>query len=59
LYVIFDGTNKKTLTPEEFRAVGRGYFSQLVNEHPDSSFRQKAEEELQALGGLIKPDASK
>jgi outer membrane protein assembly factor BamD (BamD/ComL family) len=59
LYVTFDGTRKKTPTPEEFRAAGRGYLSQLVNEHPESSFRQKAEEELQALGGLIKPDASK
>ena len=56
LYVIFDGTKKKTLTPEEFRAVGRGYFSQLVNEHRESSFRQKAEEELQSLGGPIKPE---
>jgi hypothetical protein len=54
LYVIFDGNNKKTLTPEEFRAAGRGYLSQLVNEHPESSFRQKAEEELQALGGPVK-----
>jgi len=59
LYVIFDGTNKKTLTPDEFRAAGRGYLSQLVNEHPDSSFRQQAEEELQALGGPIKPENTK
>jgi hypothetical protein len=56
LYVIFDGTNKKTLTPAEFRALGRDYFSQLVNEHPESSFRQKADEELQALGGPLKPE---
>jgi hypothetical protein len=56
LYVISDGTNKKTLSPEEFRAAGRGYLSQLVNEHPESSFRQKAEEELQALGGPLKPE---
>ena len=59
LYVISDGTNKKTLTPEEFRAGGRSYFSQLVNEHPESSFRQQAEAELQALGGPIKPEGSK
>jgi hypothetical protein len=56
LYVMFDGTNKKTPTPEEFRAAGRSYLSQLVNEHPDSSFRQKAEEELQTLGGPLKPE---
>jgi hypothetical protein len=59
LYVVFDGANKKTLTPDEFRAAGRGYLSQLVNEHPESSFRQKAEEALQALGGAIKPEVSK
>jgi hypothetical protein len=59
LYVMFDGTNKKTLTPDEFRAAGRGYLSQLVNEHPESSFRQQAEEELQALGGPIKPEITK
>jgi hypothetical protein len=51
LYVVFDGTNKKTLTPEEFRNAGRSYLSQLINEHPESNFRQKAELELQSVGG--------
>jgi hypothetical protein len=59
LYVVSDGTNKKTLTPEEFRTGGRSYFSQLVNEHPESSFRQQAEEELRALGAPIKPEGGK
>lgn len=49
LYVIFDGTNKKNLTPEEFRSGARNYLTQLINEHPQSSFRQQAEAELQAL----------
>jgi hypothetical protein len=50
LYVIFDGTNKKNLTAEEFRSGARSYLTQLINEHPQSSFRQQAEAELQALG---------
>src|SRR5688572_13807539 len=50
LYVVFDGTNKKGLTSEEFRSGARSYLTQLINEHPQSSFRQQAESELQALG---------
>src|SRR5687767_14577541 len=50
LYVVFDGTNKKGLTSEEFRSGARSYLTQLINEHPQSSFRQQAESELQSLG---------
>jgi hypothetical protein len=59
LYVIFDGTNKKGLTSEEFRNGARSYFTQLINEHPQSRFRQEAEAELQAVGGPLKAEGSK
>ena len=59
LYVTFDGTSKKGLTPEEFRTGARSYLTQLINEHPQSSFRREAETELQAVGGPIKPEGSK
>jgi outer membrane protein assembly factor BamD (BamD/ComL family) len=51
LYVIHDGDKKLTLTADEFRAKARDYLSQLVNEHPQSSFLDQATEELKALGG--------
>ena len=50
LYVVFDGTNKKGLTPDEFRNGARSYFIQLINEHPQSKFRPEAEAELQSFG---------
>ena len=59
LYVTFDGTSKKGLTPEEFRNGARSYLTQLINEHPQSSFRREAETELQAVGGPIKAEGSK
>ena len=52
LYVIHDGTEKHTLTPQEFREKARDYLSELVNDHPDSPFRKQAEEDLKELGGL-------
>lgn len=52
LYVTFDGTSKKGLTPEEFRNGARSYLTQLINEHPESSFRREAEAELQAVGPI-------
>ena len=51
LYVTYDGTNKRTLTPEQFREMGRDYLTRLVNDYPNSSFRKQADEELRALGG--------
>jgi hypothetical protein len=58
LYVIHDGDKKRTLTSEELRDLARTYLSQLVNEHPDSSFRGRAEDDLKGLGGP-KPKESK
>ena len=51
LYVIHDGDKKKTLTADEFRELARGFFTQLVNSYPESSFRGQAEGALRALGG--------
>ncbi len=55
LYVIFDGNNKRTLKPEEFRDLAREYLSRLLNEYPQSKFRSQSEEDLRALGGPPKP----
>ena len=51
LYVIHDGDTKKTLTADEFRELARGFFTQLVNSYPESSFRSQAEGALRTLGG--------
>jgi outer membrane protein assembly factor BamD (BamD/ComL family) len=51
LYVIHDGDNKRTLTPDQFRDLARDYLSQLVNSYPESSFRNQAEDTLRPLGG--------
>ncbi len=59
LYVVSDGSSKKGLTPEEFRNGARSYLAQLVNEYPQSKFRQEAEAELQTVGGPIKPEGVK
>ena len=50
LYVTFDGGQKRTLTPEQFRAMGRDYLNRLVNDYPDSEYAKQAREELKALG---------
>lgn len=57
LYVITEGGSKRSLTPEEFRVLGRGYLSQLVNDYPQSQFRKQAEDDLRPLGG-VKPKAA-
>jgi outer membrane protein assembly factor BamD (BamD/ComL family) len=51
LYVIHEGETKKTLTAEQFRELARGFFTQLVNSYPESSFRSQAEDALRTLGG--------
>jgi outer membrane protein assembly factor BamD (BamD/ComL family) len=58
LYVRHEGSEKRTLTPEQFRSEARDYLSQLVNEYPDSQFRTEAMEDLKGLGGP-KPKDSK
>ncbi len=50
LYVSFEGGAKKTLTPEEFREMGRDYLTRLVNDYPNGPFSKEAAEELSALG---------
>jgi len=52
LYVIHEGETKKTLTADEFRELARGYFTQLINSYPESSFRGQAENALRTLGGM-------
>jgi outer membrane protein assembly factor BamD (BamD/ComL family) len=39
------------ITSDQYREEARRYLSQLVNEHPDSKFHKKAEEQLRELGG--------
>jgi hypothetical protein len=53
LYVIFEDGKKRTLTPEQFRDMGRDYLNKLVKDHPDSPYAKEAREELSALE--IKP----
>ena len=42
------------LTAEKYREDARNYLSQLVNEHPDSSFAKQAQDALRDLGGPAK-----
>ena len=49
LYVSFDGGEKRTLTSEQFREMGRDYLKKLVAEYPNSSYAKEAQEELRAL----------
>jgi hypothetical protein len=49
LYVTFDGGEKRTLTSEQFREMGRDYLTKLVKDYPDSAFAKQAREELRLL----------
>jgi len=49
LYVSFDGGEKRTLTSEQFREMGRDYLKKLINDYPTSPFAKEAQEELRAL----------
>ena len=49
LYVTFDGGQKRTLTAEQFREMGRDYLKKLINDYPKSDFAKQAQEELRAL----------
>lgn len=55
-YYTFDGTSKRTLTPDEFRAKGRDYLSRLVHEYPNGPFTKQATEDLRAVGGPFPKD---
>jgi hypothetical protein len=50
-YVIREAEKKTTLTPQEFRDKARDYLSQLVNDYPQSKFRDEAMSDLKSLGG--------
>ena len=50
-YVIREGEKKTTLTPQDFREKARDYLSQLVNDYPQSKFRDEALNDLKSLGG--------
>ena len=49
----------KYKTPDELRTDARVYLSRLVIGYPNSGFSKQAETDLQALGGVIHPDAAK
>jgi len=49
LYITFDNGEKKTLTPEQFREMGRDYLMMLVKDHPNGQYSKQAQEELLAL----------
>jgi hypothetical protein len=48
-YVSFDGGEKKTLTAEQFREMGRDYLNKLIKDYPESPYAKQAREELSAL----------
>lgn len=49
LYVTFDNGEKRRLTAEQFREMGRDYLNKLIKDHPDSPYAKQAREELSAL----------
>ena len=50
LYVTFDGGQKRTLTPEQFREMGRQYLNKLINDYPESPYTKEAQAELNKIG---------
>lgn len=52
-YFTFEGGTKHTLTPEQFREMGRGYLTTLVTTYPDGPFTKEAQDELRALGAPV------
>lgn len=52
LYVTFDNGEKKTLTSEQFREMGRDYLNKLIKDYPESPFAKQAEEELRTLAAM-------
>ena len=49
LYVSFDGGEKKTLTPQQFREMGVDYLNKLIQDYPEGSYAKQAREELRML----------
>jgi Outer membrane lipoprotein len=54
LYVTFDGGEKKTLTSEQFREMGREYLKKLVELYPNGEYAKQAQEELNRLPAAAK-----
>ena len=54
LYVSFEGGEKRTLTPEQFRELGRHYLTKLITDYPNGSYAKQAQEELRALGATAR-----
>lgn len=54
-YVTFDGGEKRTLTAEQFREMGRDYLSKLIKDYPDGTFTKQAREELRERSLEVKP----
>ena len=50
-YVSFDGGEKKTLTPAQFREMGVDYLNKLIKDYPESQFAKQAAAELLMLQG--------
>lgn len=53
-YFTFDGGQKRTLTAEQFREMGRDYLKKLINDYPNGSYTKQAEEELRLLDAAPK-----
>ena len=49
LYVTFDGGEKKTLTSDQFREMGREYLKKLIELYPNGEYAKQAQEELSRL----------
>ncbi|MDX6272394.1 MAG: hypothetical protein QOD28_3617 [Acidobacteriota bacterium] len=45
-----EGKQPPVLAPDKYLILARQYLTQLVSDHPKSSFRKRAEEELRSLG---------
>lgn len=54
-YVLYDGGEKRTLTSEQFREMGREYLSKLIKDYPDGSYAKQAREELRERSLEVKP----
>ena len=48
-YVSFDGGEKRTLTAEQFREMGRDYLNKLIKDYPESPYARQAREELSTI----------
>lgn len=54
-YVTFDGGEKRTLTADQFREMGREYLSKLIKDYPDGDFAKQARETLRERALEVKP----